>query len=211
MKVMQLKTVCTNNGIIFITALLIMLFSSQLKAACSRDDVEFYLNKGFTAGQITSLCAASASPASETLQNTEQHPVTEVVDDNVLLLKRAIKAQNISLNSGSLKYTQKVCIEYGEEDLFGFTPKVCPKVRYIILLKGLEVTETGKKYYFYGTQEVWVKSTIKREIIGELKDQKAEERELILEKFEKGDKTAIPVRDDFSLEKVKQVLQQLSI
>ncbi len=214
MKATQLKTACRNNGVIFIVFLLVMMFSNHANATCNREDVEFYLSKGFTADQITALCAAVA-PARETPQskqlNSKQHSDSVVVDDSVLFLKRAIKAQNIKLNSDSLSYTQKNCIEYGEEDLFGFTPKVCPTVKYIILLKGLEVTETGKKYYFYGTQEVWVKSTIKREIIGELKDQNPEEREMILEKFEKGDETAIPVRDDFSLEKVKQVLQGLSL
>ena len=102
-------------------------------------------------------------------------------------------------------------MEYGEEDLFGFTPKVCPDVIFTIALKGLEVLDTGKKYGFYGTPEVRIKSSaIKREIIGGLKNKKPEERELILEKFEKGFETAIPIRDDFSLEKVKQALQGLS-
>ena len=104
-----------------------------------------------------------------------------------------------------------MCMEYGEEDLFGFTPKVCPDVSYIISLKGLEVVDTGKKYGFYGTPEVRIKSSaIKREIVGGLKNKKREERELILEKFEKGLEAAIPIRDDFSLEQVKQVLQELS-
>ncbi len=214
-----MKAAPRTNGIIFIASLFFMMFSSQANAACSRDDVEFYLGKGFTVDQITTLCSTSAAPASETLksesqpekQSSEQPSITAVEDDKTLFLKRAIKAQKINLNSDLLSYTQKICIEYGEEDLFGFTPKVCPEVKFIISLKGLEVIGTGKKYYFYGTQEIRVKSIIRREIIGELKDQKPEARELILEKLEQGDETAIPVRDDFSLERVKQVLQDLSL
>lgn len=214
-----MKAAPRTNGIILIASLLFVVFSSQVNAACSRDDVEFYLGKGFTAEQITTLCSASAGPASDTLQSgsqaekqsSEQPSTASVEDDNTLFLKRAIKAQKINLNSDLLSYTQKICIEYGEEDLFGFTPKVCPEVKFIISLKGLEVIEMGKKYYFYGTQEVRVKSTIRREIIGELKEQKPEDREMILEKFEQGDQTAVPVRDDFSLERVKQVLQDLSL
>jgi len=193
-----------------------MTFSSQVSAVCSRDDVNFYLDKGFSTDQIAAMCSEPSTPASDAQQpesqNNEQDPASAAKDDNALFLQRAIKAQKINLSSDSLSYTQeKMCMEYGEEDLFGFTPKVCPDVTFTIALKGLVVLDTGKKYGFYGTPEVRVKSSvIKRVIIGELKNKKPEERELILEKFEKGFETAIPIRDDFSLDQVKQVLQELS-
>ncbi len=219
MKAIYHKVAARNYAITYLVSLVLMMFSSQANAACSRDDITFYLDKGFSTDQITALCSEAARPAgapdSETQksepQDTEQHSASAAVDENALFLQRAIKAQEIKLSSESLQYTQKICIEYGEEDLYGFTPKVCPNVTFIIALKGLEVTGTGKKYGFYGTPEVRVKSTVKREIIGKLKDQKPEDRVLIMEKFEQGDKTAIPIRDDFSLERVKQVLQDLSI
>ena len=215
-----MKAVSRSSRKLLIVPLLFMSYISQANAACSRDDITFYLDKGFTTDQISAMCSEPATPASDGSQsdsksepqNTEQQSAATAMDEKTLFLNRAIKADKISLSSDSLQYTQKVCIEYDEEDLFGFTPKVCPDVTYSISLKGLEVEDTGKKYGFYGTPEVRVKSSeIKREIIGELKDKKPEERELILEKFEKGDKTAIPIRDDFSLEEVKQVLQALSI
>ena len=43
-----MKAVPGNNGIIFFASLVFMMFSSQASAACSRDDVEFYLGKGFS-------------------------------------------------------------------------------------------------------------------------------------------------------------------
>ena len=209
-----MKAVYRNHINIFLASLGFMMYSSQANAACSRDDVTFYLDKGFSTDQIAAMCSESSAPVSDApqseVQNNEQYSASTVVDDNTLFLKRAIKAKEIRLDSDSLQYTQKMCIEYGEEDLFGFTPKECPDVIFTVALKGLEVLDTGKKYGFYGAPEVRVKSTIKREIIGNLEDKKPEERELILERFEKGDETAIPVRDDFSLEQVKQVLQDLS-
>lgn len=209
-----MKAVSGNNGVIFFASLVFMMHSSQLNAGCSRDDVEYYLAKNFSNDQITVLCSAPSTTGNAVShsqsQNTEQSSSTATADENELFLKTAIKAKNITMDSDYLSYTQKICIEYGDEDLYGFTPKVCPDVKFTITLKDLEVFETGKRYGFYGTMEVRVKSTIKRKIIGDLNDQKQEDRELILGKFEQGDKTAIPIRDDFSLEKVKQVLQQLS-
>ncbi len=219
MKATYQKATARNYVITYLACLVFIMFSSQANAACSRDDITFYLDKGFSTDQITALCSEAARPVglpgSETQKSephdTEQGSASAAVDENALFLQRAIKAKEIKLSYESLQYTQKICIEYGEEDLYGFTPKVCPDVIFTIALKGLEVTGTGKKYGFYGTPEARVKGLIKREIIGELKDQKPEDRELILEKFEKGDKTAIPIRDDYSLERVKQVLQELSI
>ena len=213
MKVIYKKRMVGKYVVIYVFSLVVMMISSQVSATCSRDDITFYLDKGFSTDQITVLCSEAPVPAAETSM-PEQQPVSPEADDNALFLKRAIKAQKVDLDSSSLIYTQKICIEYGDEDLFGFTPKVCPDVTYMISLKGLAVLSTGKKYGFYGTHEVRVKSSvIKREIIGELKNKEQEERALILEKFEgldKNDETAIPVRDDFSLEEVKRVLQELS-
>ena len=216
-----MKAVPRYNGIIIFASLVFVMHSSQASAACSRDDVEFYLGKGFDTNQITALCKEASAPADDALkseqqssepQSNEQQTASPVADDNALFLNRAIKAKTVNLNSDSLQYTSKMCIEYGEEDIFGFTPKVCPDVTFTIALKGLEVLDTGKKYGFYGTPEVTIKSSaIKREIIGGLKNKKQEERELILEKFEKGFESVIPIREDFSLEKVKQVLQEVSI
>jgi len=213
-----MRAALRNHTNIFLASLVLMTFSGQASAACSRDDVTFYLDKGFSTDQITALCSEASAPAGGALkseqQGSEQQSVPPAVDDNAMFLKRAIKANKVDLSSSSLIYTQKICIEYGEEDLFGFTPKVCPDVTYMISLKGLEVLDTGKKYGFYGTKEVRIKSSVvEREIISELKDKKPEERELIIEKFESLDKdkeTAIPVRDDFSLDEVKQVLLELS-
>ena len=215
-----MKSVSRNLAIKYLATFTFVIFSSQVQAACSRDDVTFYLDKGFSTEQITVLCGPSSTPAASTsasdmqqpdLQDSEQSSGPAAVDDNTLFLQRAIKAREISLSRDALHYTQKICIEFGEEDLFGFTPKVCPDVVYTVSLKGLEVLGTGKKYGFYGTPEVRIKAVIKREIIGNLKDQKPEDQKLIMDELETGDKTAIPIRDDFPLEQVKQVLQELSI
>lgn len=191
--------------------------SNQVNAACSRDDVTFYLDKGFSTEQISVMCSSTSAgvkSAADTQQsnakNKEQGPSSTVTDENALYLQRAIKAKNIKLNTESLQYTQKICIEYGEEDLFGFTPKACSNVKLNITLKGLEVVGTGKKYGFYGTPEVRVKATVTRVTSVELKNMNAEEREIFIKKLNNGKTTAIPVRDDFSLEKVSQLLQQLS-
>lgn len=195
----------------------LLMTGTPAHAACSRDDVEFYLQKGFTTEQITELCRSaptSAAPA-ETApaaqpEESVQQASTGVADDE-LFLRTAIKADDVYLSNEALHYTwKKMCFEYDEEDLYGFAPKVCPDVKFVIALKGLEVLDSGQRYGFYGPNEVKVRSKINREIIGNLEDQKPGNRERILAAFEKGDETAIQIRSDISLERVKQVLQKLA-
>ena len=206
-----------DNKILLPGIIVYMLYTTQVHAACSREDIEFYLDKGFSTDQITELCTAAPDTKrtddieDQKEQESSQQAADSVsVDDDELFLKTAIKAEDIGLGENTLHYTQKVCLEYGEEDLFGFTPKACPNVKYTIALKGLEVLKTGRKYGFHGPFEARVRSTIEFEIIGKIKDTKPEDRDLIIKKLDEGDQTGIPIRDDISLDRVKDVLQRLA-
>ena len=210
-----MTAVIRDKKIILSGITLLMLCTSQAYAACSREDVQFYLDKGFSTEQITELCksAPDAKPAEDQVQQKEQDSSKQQVDsaaENEQFLKTAIKGKDIGLDDDTLYYTLRACIEYGEEDLFGFTPKACPDVKYVISLKGLEVLGDGRKYGFWGPKEVRVRSKISFEILGNLKDTKPEDRELIVEKLDQGDKTGIPIRSDIDLDRVQQVLLQLA-
>jgi len=73
------------------------------------------------------------------------------------------------------------------------------------------VKEPGKKYLFFNPDEIEINGAISREVLNGLEKYKPEEQTLILQLLESGNKTAIPVRDDISLEKVFETLKQLSI
>lgn len=208
------------------------MYANHSYAECARDDIDHYLNKGFTPEQITSICAttplktikptnnltdqaASEIPGNEdepekTYHTNNDTNQTTTHEKNEQFLKEAIKGRNVTLTNESFEYTLKVCIEYGDEDLYGFAPKACPIIRYTIARKGLEITKSQKKYIFFGAYEIKIKGTIKREIISGLEKNKANEIKLINEKLETGDHTFIPIRDDISIAEVEQALLQLS-
>ena len=85
-----MKAASGNYAITYSATLIFMMLSSQANAACSRDDVNFYLDKGFSTDQIAEMCSESSAPVSET-PKAEQ--AVSPTDDNVLFLNRAIKAQ----------------------------------------------------------------------------------------------------------------------
>jgi len=192
-------------------------------AACSRDDVQFYLDKGFSTTQITTLCETptpqtntqnpssatpkiSSSTSAATLSKTDNTQTNKTEQ----FLREAIKGRDISLTNEALTYTLKVCIQYGEKDLFGFTPNACPNVRFNIALKGLEVKEPEKKLFF-SPDGIEVNGDITRDVIHGLKEHKAEDQKLILKLLESGNKTTIPVRDDISIDQIFQTLDQLAL
>ncbi|MBV2120963.1 MAG: hypothetical protein KUF74_05860 [Candidatus Thiodiazotropha sp. (ex Ctena orbiculata)] len=215
----------------FIVILTLIVCLNQSFAACTRSDVEYYLDKGFSTDQITEICTSISPPgsnkipgdrtdmatpaekkASEDVQQQKQirNKESSSAQDIEQFLKIAIKGRDIQLTQDSLNYTREECVQIGEEDLYGFTPIACQDVKFAIGRNGLEVVKTGKKYILYGDGEAIVKGSIRREIIGQLKDRKPRDRKLILTKMEKGDQTAIPIRDDIPLERVEKVLRELS-
>lgn len=199
-------------------------------ASCTRADVEFYLKNGFNQEQITAICAASASPetsrnvepsrpgsspmktgtppaqASKKPQDTMVSPQTNVD----LTLHTAIKGHDITVNSEHIAYTLKNCIEYSEEDLFGFRKNSCLLQRFTLGLKGLEVVTTGKKLYFFGTGEIRVRGDIQREIISGLENLDTADRKLLEAELETGNETVIPIREDVPLDRIEALLVEMA-
>ncbi|MDH5472812.1 MAG: hypothetical protein OEY61_08140 [Gammaproteobacteria bacterium] len=194
--------------------------SLNSNAACSRDDVEFYLTKGFTPTQITSLCETTSLPQPKspvtgkdsTVQTRDaavKTPAT-TTNDTELFLREAIKGRHVLLNHDILSYTLKVCIKYGAEDLYGFAPKACPNVRFTISLDNLTVKEPEKKLFF-APDGITVSGRITREIIDGLDQHDTNDQQSIRNNLESGNETTIPIRDDISIDQAFRTLEQLSI
>lgn len=204
--------------------------TQQAYAACARNDIDYYLSKGFTTEQITAICTSPRTNTSSGQNNNQTTPAesatsnmpsdSQSMDQTVisksgsktdeLLLIEAIKGRNVVLTDNSLQYTLKNCVEYRDEDQYGFAPKACPQVKFVVALKGLEVLKSGKRYLFYGDNEIQVKGSITWEVIEGLASFKAEDQKLILKKLESGDQTTIPIRDDIPLDSVVQLLKKLA-
>lgn len=217
-----------NTPFLVLLSTMSMMSSVNAFAACEREDIDHYLGKGFTPEQITTICtsgtAASPSASDEaspdqtdtsTLTPEQGHDAritngSSSISDHELFLIEAVKGRNIKLDDTSLRYTLKVCVEYAEEDIYGFAPKACPQVSYEIKLRGLEILGSGKKYYFYGDTEIRVRGQITRNIIQGLESFTPYIREQIIAVMETGDETLIPIRDDISPDRVQRLLQQLA-
>ncbi len=204
---------------------------AALQAACSRADVEFYLDKGFSHEQITAICSQAEAPKPETSafepenvkphrqspsatkkttrkENPPRQRFTDLPEHEKTLLT-AIKGKNVTVNDDHIAYTLERCIDYGENDLFGFKNTACVKERFTIGLQNLEIIESGKKFIFLGRGEIRVRGNIRRDILSGLEKLKGKDRILVEKKLESGNETVIPVRDEFSLERIRAILRDL--
>lgn len=100
----------------------LMAFAQGAQAECSREDVQFYLDRGFTAEQVTQLC----SPAQQEQPDRKYRAYTdEYIDredaeyrarlrtEREVSLRSSIAAVGIALRGGHLYYTRKVCVSEG--------------------------------------------------------------------------------------------------
>lgn len=205
-------TVSNHFSLLIITCVGLSGISLPAEAACSREDVEFYLSRGFTTSQITTICGEAGSENNKALPSRPASPPAQqqvLANSDELFLMEAIKARNVLLTQDALSYTLEVCIQYGEEDLYGFAPTACPIVRFKIAFSGLEVKQP-KSRFFFKPDKIEVKGTIQREVLEGLEKYSPEEQRLILKNLESGDETAIPVRDDIAIDQIFQKLDELA-
>ncbi len=179
-----------------ILTVLLLLTSSQLWAEidCSKEAIGFYLDRGFTPAQVSQMCQCSGSSSSsatsgssvknsttpaaavasvpvvasasktanENLQNTEE----------LQLFSASILADTLSITPDTLTYVKERCIEYGEEDITGFRPRVCGVFKTIIKRVGLKVLSAKNGLSIIRDAEFIVQGDIQREVlnINELSD-----------------------------------------
>ena len=197
--------------------------AGNVEAACSRSDVEFYLDKGFSHEQITAICsAAEAQPVTEPEVNageagtrqretgtskTPSETASVTARNDASFLAGAIDGYDVEVGTEFLKYTTQDCFEYGEEDNNGFRKKACPEVRFSIDFEGMKIKRSGRKEFLYGPRVIVVKGRIERQILSGVEDLTEYERKEVHRALKRGGELAIPVREDIPLKEAVAALR----
>ena len=191
------------------------------QAECSRDDVQFYMEKGFTTEQIAQLC--SAAPKREKKDRYQSYS-DEYVDrrsaeyelrmrlEREAALRSAIDGTDIRLDQGHLSYIRKQCVSEGADPDIRTRLKSCPRVRYRIKLAGLAVDPSEyKKRVLFGRILVQVTGEIDREPLPDAFSDIQEEywRDVLREKLETGDTTRIPLRQGIDFHFARGALEDV--
>jgi len=178
-----------------ILTVLLLLSSSPLWAEidCSKEAIGFYLDRGFTTAQVSQMCqcsgSSSTSSAGDSTTPTAAAVSVPVVaaaptaapkaasenlqsSDELILFSTTILADTLSVTPDTLTYVKERCIEYGEEDITGFRPRVCGVFKTIINRVGLKVLSAKNGLSIIRDAELIVEGDIQREVlnINELSD-----------------------------------------
>ena len=160
-------------------------------AACDPDDVEFYLEKGFTQEQITKICSIDDSDVPE---YTPFEPPTVVIERRTPRSQRGAAARGertahtdmdlsaftdternavetlvagadvhgLMVDQDSIQYTKQACLEVHSDPDFPQDLSLCPEVDYRILREGLGVGRFGREYGIFGKATITIEGRIQR-------------------------------------------------
>ena len=201
----------------FGVAVLLTLQAASAVAECARDDVEFYLDKGFTHEQVLQLCSGSRDKGSKNYRSyTDEYVDRRDAEyearmrvEREVSLRNSIEGSDIRLAQGWLEYVRQQCVSEGVEKDRMFGLKSCPKLRFRIRMAGLKIDEQEyKKRFLFGQKMIRVEGEIQRKLMpGAFSDIPDEYwREQLKRKLEKGNSTKIPLRDGVDFNFVRGAL-----
>ncbi len=196
-------------------------------SACSKEDIQFYLEKGFTQEQITQLCASAPATEVPDYQPYQQKVIIYSSEEAPGKKDGFSKEERIAikdLNAGGdiiklnvtlthINYIRKVCIASGNSPEFSQRFKTCPEVAFKVTRDGLIAASSGKKLLVFGTAVVFLEGNIDRKLRGNWEDYPLAVRKELERNFnwkENGHKTDFPVRGDYSVTKIVNAMRTLS-
>ena len=195
-------------------------------AACSKADIEFYLDKGFNQEQITQLCGISETSVPDYKPYQQQviiysdQEAPGIKDGFTREERKAIKdlqlgadVKGLTVDQESIRYTVQVCLAVQEGKDYNQRFKTCPEVFYVVSRSGLTVSASGKKYGFFGQPAVQIVGEIKRTPKQNFDDYPARFKKQLKRHFDwktGGNKTNVPIRGNFSVTKLYNALVALT-
>lgn len=191
------------------TIVLALLLSTQSTyAGCNRDDVDYYLSKGFTPAQIAAVCSDTTKQDSVVSPAVITAPTRPTqLQGSEKLLQSLMAGEQISLNDSELNYIQEICVAYDYDAYFPPDQVVCPRVQVSILRKDLKVLKT-ESLIFDGDRVV-VSGSISLELLDNYAEKAPEERKLIRAAFSNNNQTHIQLKSDASANELAKVLRSI--
>ncbi len=201
-------------------------------ADCSKDDIEFYLDKGFTQAQITQLCTSSGDTGGSASNIPDYTPyqqkvivytegegpskkdgLTKEERSALQTLKKGTDVYNLKVDPTNIKFTRRVCLITGNGRDIDYRYKDCPRVDFTIARENMIVDSAGKKFAVFGQGTVTIKGSVTPVLQGSFEDYPVEFRQGLERNFnwkEAKNETNIPVRGDFSITAVANAFRTLS-
>jgi len=168
------------------------LSSSYLYANCSKEDIDYYLEKGFSHDQVTKLCSSESKSKKNNNYISFKDEYVDTQDaeyqkrmriERQVFLKGSIAARNVKIRGSILSYLEEICgrnsiKKSGSAD--GANVEGCAMVKTSINLANIEVNPNAKRErVFFGDKQIHVKGEVDKKIVGGLENLDAFSKKLI--------------------------------
>lgn len=150
--------------------------------SCSRADIEYYLQRGFSNDQVVQLCAGPTTA----VQNNQQYqaPVAPLqinpLREDESYLSAALDAETVKLSNDKLVVNARECIEYGPPNNSDLWETICTFTKLTLPFNGLQIGKSQKGIFLVRDATVDVTGNIQREFTA-LNELRRQDREAILE------------------------------
>lgn len=160
-----------------VTGLTLLATTNSMANNCTKVDIDYYLQRGFTHNQVVRLCSDTStstkthSPVDNKI-NTSSYANTTIptpsndslIEDRVYF-ETVLNAKTTTLTPNSLSYVSRECLKYGDEKLAGLKEKACANTKVTINLNGLQIIKAVKGVFLIRDQEMIIQGDIQREYL----------------------------------------------
>ena len=156
---------------------LIFILSVNANSSCNKEDINYYLEKGFTTEQITALCGDNTSSIKEENYKSYSEEYADLEDEEYkrrmrierqVFFKSSLGAQNISIRKDILRFHQYECAREGmAKPGSAFNVKGCAVVQTVVKLSEVEVSEKEfKEKVIFGNRFILVEGNVTTKLVG---------------------------------------------
>ena len=175
-----MKKLITKNKLILLS--IIIFLSKNAIASCSKEDIDYYLKKGFSTEQVTALCSKDdlssikedvyKSYGDEYADEQDAEYLRKMRIERQVFFKSSLGAQNVNIRRDKLTFIVYECAKEGlAKPGSEFNKKGCAEVLTTIKLSEVEVIEKEfKEKVFFGNRQILVKGNVKSKIVGGMEE-----------------------------------------
>lgn len=211
----------SNQRWILLFLILAGLFSSEASASnCSRSDVDYYLEKGFTPAQIVDLCGAKPgasvdqAPETGTSISPNAPPSSKMPNEQMherVLVESAIDAESVQVTPEAIEFIQDRCLPYGKENDLELQPRACLVMQTRIARNSLQVVDAAEPSLLSLQGSLTLKGQIEREILDRKKVRQQDLTRFFQTYPARADYIEVPLKRGFSRKQLAKAFAALAI
>ncbi len=197
--------------------MLAALAAGNVWAGCSRDDIDYYLSRGFSHDQVVRLCGTQPAPSQKTLTDQTPAPAktaNQPPDSQDLLveqtyLQAVMDAEAVKLGPDTVAIIQERCFPYGEENAIGFREEACGRMVTTIDRQGMEITRVVDPVFLLRDGILRIRARITRQMAFRKKIRAADKKAFFQDYPKQSDTLDIPLKKGNKPSEVAEHLKKL--